>query len=168
MLDSQMKETAADAAVKDAAYRVTASELRQFVERAERIASEIADLREDAKDVFAEAKARGYDAKALRKLIALRKRDASEVAEEEAILDLYKEALGMGAPRRPEKSALGFLTGLGTPVPLTEKEEAAGYKAAFIGKDGTRCALGTGVNKGSIRVDADGIKAEVDKSNVTG
>jgi uncharacterized protein (UPF0335 family) len=90
-----MKETAADAAVKAAAYRVTAGELRQFVERYETLASDKVELGEQMKDVISEAKARGYDGKALRKLIALRKRDASEVAEEEAILDLYKSALGM-------------------------------------------------------------------------
>lgn len=94
MLDSRMKETAADAAVKDRAYSVTAGELRSFVERIERLAEEITDKRDDQKDVFAEARSRGYDTKALRKLIALRKRDASEVAEEEAVLALYKSALG--------------------------------------------------------------------------
>lgn len=77
-------------------YRVTAGELRQFVERYERLEAERKDLGEQMKDVMAEARARGYDAKVLRKLIALRKRDSSEVSEEEAILELYKQALGMG------------------------------------------------------------------------
>ena len=76
-------------------YRVTAGELRQFVERYERLEAEKKDLGEQMKDVMAEARARGYDVKVLRKLIALRKRDSSEVSEEEAILELYKEALGM-------------------------------------------------------------------------
>jgi uncharacterized protein (UPF0335 family) len=76
-------------------YRVTAGELRQFVERYERLEAERKDLGEQMKDVMAEARARGYDVKVLRKLIALRKRDSSEVSEEEAILELYKEALGM-------------------------------------------------------------------------
>jgi uncharacterized protein (UPF0335 family) len=76
-------------------YRVTAGELRQFVERYERLESERRDIAEQMKDVMAEAKARGYDVKVLKKLIALRKRDSSEVSEEEAILDLYKQALGM-------------------------------------------------------------------------
>lgn len=76
-------------------YRVTAGELRQFVERYERLEAERKDLGEQMKDVMAEARARGYDVKVLKKLIALRKRDSSEVSEEEAILDLYKEALGM-------------------------------------------------------------------------
>lgn len=76
-------------------YRVTAGELRQFVERYERLESERRDLGDQMKEVMAEARARGYDVKVLRKLIALRKRDSSEVSEEEAILELYKEALGM-------------------------------------------------------------------------
>lgn len=90
-----MKETAADAEVRENAYRVTAGELRQFVERYERLEAERRDLGDQMKEVMQEAKARGYDAKVLRKLIALRKRDSSEVSEENAILDLYLEALGM-------------------------------------------------------------------------
>ena len=76
-------------------YRVTAGELRQFVERYERLEAERKDLGEQMKDVMAEARARGYDVKVLKKLIALRKRDSAEISEEEAILELYKEALGM-------------------------------------------------------------------------
>ncbi len=76
-------------------YRVTAGELRQFVERYERLESERRDLGEQLKEVLAEARGRGYDVKVLRKLIALRKRDSAEVSEEEAILELYKQALGM-------------------------------------------------------------------------
>ena len=76
-------------------YRVTAAELRQFVERFERLDAEKRDLADLQKDVLAEARARGYDVKVLRKLIALRKRDSAEVSEEEAVLELYKQALGM-------------------------------------------------------------------------
>ncbi len=76
-------------------YRVTAGELRQFVERYERLEAERKDLAEQMKDVMAEARARGYDVKVLKKLIALRKRNSGEVSEEEAILELYKTALGM-------------------------------------------------------------------------
>ncbi len=79
----------------DATYRVTANELRQFVERIERLDSEKKDLAEQQKEVMAEAKARGYDTKVLRKVIALRKRDKDDIAEEEAVLEMYKEALGM-------------------------------------------------------------------------
>ncbi|WP_299882166.1 DUF2312 domain-containing protein [uncultured Sulfitobacter sp.] len=79
----------------DATYRVTANELRQFVERIERLDAEKRDLADQQKEVMAEAKARGYDTKVLRKVIALRKREPDDIAEEEAVLDMYKEALGM-------------------------------------------------------------------------
>lgn len=76
-------------------YRVTAGELRQFVERFERLDAEKKDIAEQQKEVMAEAKARGYDTKVIRKIIALRKRDEDDIAEEEAVLEMYKEALGM-------------------------------------------------------------------------
>ncbi|MEQ6247714.1 DUF2312 domain-containing protein [Sulfitobacter sp. HNIBRBA3233] len=79
----------------DANYRVTANELRQFVERIERLDAEKKDLAEQQKEVMAEAKSRGYDTKVLRKVIALRKREPDDIAEEEAVLEMYKEALGM-------------------------------------------------------------------------
>ncbi|MEQ6204305.1 DUF2312 domain-containing protein [Sulfitobacter sp. HNIBRBA2951] len=79
----------------DASYKVTANELRQFVERIERLDAEKKDLAEQQKEVMAEAKSRGYDTKVLRKVIALRKREPDDIAEEEAVLDMYKEALGM-------------------------------------------------------------------------
>jgi len=77
------------------AYDVTAEELRQFIERYEQLASEKADISEQMAEVLAEAKGRGYDVAALRKIVALRKRSADDIAEEEAVLDLYKAALGM-------------------------------------------------------------------------
>ena len=75
-------------------YRVTAGELRQFVERYERLEQEKRDLADQMKEVMAEARARGYDVKVLRKVVALRKRDLDERKEEEAILDLYLHAVG--------------------------------------------------------------------------
>ncbi|MCL4105520.1 UNVERIFIED_CONTAM: hypothetical protein GTU68_055651 [Idotea baltica] len=85
-----MSDTAADTS-----YRVTADELRQFIERMERLEAEKKDVADQQKEVMAEAKGRGYDTKVLRKLIALRRRDKEDLAEEEAVLELYKEALGM-------------------------------------------------------------------------
>lgn len=79
----------------DSSYRVTADELRQFVERYERLEMEKKDIAENQKEVMAEAKGRGYDVKVLRKVIALRKKSSDEIAEEEAVLEMYKEALGM-------------------------------------------------------------------------
>jgi uncharacterized protein (UPF0335 family) len=79
----------------DANYRVTANELRQFIERVERLEAEKKDIGEQIKEVMAEAKGRGYDTKVMRKVISLRKRDKDDIAEEEAVLEMYKEALGM-------------------------------------------------------------------------
>ena len=76
-------------------YTVTAEELRQFIERVEHFNAEISDLTESRKEVFTEAKGRGYDTKIMRKLIAIRKRRADDVAEEQAIMEMYLAALGM-------------------------------------------------------------------------
>ena len=76
-------------------YRVTAEELRQFVERFERLEIEKKDIGDQQKEVMAEAKSRGYDTRIMRKIVSLRKRDLEEVAEEEAVLSMYKTALGM-------------------------------------------------------------------------
>lgn len=79
----------------DSSYRITADELRQFVERYERLEIEKKDIADQQKEIMAEAKGRGYDTKVLRKIVALRKRDVNDIAEEEAVLAMYKEALGM-------------------------------------------------------------------------
>jgi uncharacterized protein (UPF0335 family) len=76
-------------------YSVTADELRQFIERFEQLESEKADVAEQQKELMAEAKGRGYDTKVMKKVIALRKRKPDEIAEEEAIMEMYKAALGM-------------------------------------------------------------------------
>ena len=76
-------------------YKVTAGELRQFVERIERLEAEKKDISEQVREVYAESKSRGYDQKALRAIISLRKKDKDEIAEQEAVLEMYKEALGM-------------------------------------------------------------------------
>ena len=76
-------------------YRVAGEELRQFVERFERLEIEKKDIADQQKEVMAEAKSRGYDTRIMRKIVSLRKRDLEEVAEEEAILSMYKTALGM-------------------------------------------------------------------------
>ena len=81
--------------MSDDPYNVTADELRQFIERFEQLDAEKKDISEQQKEVMAEAKGRGYDTKVMRKVIALRKRDKDDIAEEEAILDMYKAALGM-------------------------------------------------------------------------
>ncbi|WP_244867900.1 DUF2312 domain-containing protein [Vannielia litorea] len=90
-----IKETAADQDVKDKTHRVAAEELRSFIERFERLEAEKKDIADAQKEVMAEAKGRGYDTKVMRKIIALRKREPDDIAEEEAVLDMYKSALGM-------------------------------------------------------------------------
>ncbi len=76
-------------------YRVAADELRSFIERIERLDAEKKDIADQQKEVMAEAKSRGYDTKVMRKLVTMRKKDPQEISEEEAILELYREALGM-------------------------------------------------------------------------
>lgn len=90
-----MKETPEDIDVRNNVYAVAADEIRQFVERAEQLAAEKRDISEQEKELFAEAKGRGYSPKVMKKVIALRKRKPDDIAEEEAQLDLYKSALGM-------------------------------------------------------------------------
>lgn len=77
------------------AYNVTADELRQFIERFEQLQVEKDDVANQQKELMADAKGRGYDTKIMKKIISIRKRKADAVAEEEAILELYKSALGM-------------------------------------------------------------------------
>lgn len=77
------------------AYNVTADELRQFIERYEQLEAEKKDVTEQQKELMSEAKGRGYDTKVMRKIVALRKRKPDEIAEEEAVTEMYKAALGM-------------------------------------------------------------------------
>ena len=74
---------------------VTAAELRQFIERYEHLEVEKKDIADQQKEVMAEAKGRGYDAKIIRKIIAIRKRNKDDIAEEEAVMEVYMNALGM-------------------------------------------------------------------------
>ena len=87
--------TAGDYMMNDNAYNVTADELRSFIERYERLESEVKDIKDSQKEVMAEAKGRGYDTKVMRKVIALRKRNRDDIANEEAITEMYMQALGM-------------------------------------------------------------------------
>lgn len=73
----------------------TAGQLKAFIERIERLEEEKKSISDDIKDVYSEAKANGFDAKVLRMVVGLRKQDADERSEQEVILDLYLNALGM-------------------------------------------------------------------------
>jgi uncharacterized protein (UPF0335 family) len=74
---------------------VAADQLKSFIERIERLEEEKAALAGDIKEVFLEAKGNGFDTKAMRRILSLRKKDHAERQEEEAILELYMQALGM-------------------------------------------------------------------------
>ena len=76
---------------------MTNNQLQAIVERIEKLEDERSILAEDIKDIYLEAKSSGYDPKIIKKLVALRKKDPSKLAEEEALLDTYKAALGMSA-----------------------------------------------------------------------
>jgi uncharacterized protein (UPF0335 family) len=74
---------------------VHASQLRSIVERIERLEEEKKEVAEQIKEVYGEAKGNGFDTKILRKVVSLRKKSSDERSEEEAMLDLYLQALGM-------------------------------------------------------------------------
>lgn len=85
----------ADDITEPTSQTVAAGQLRAFIERIERLEEEKKTIADDIKEVFAEAKGTGFDTKAMRTIIRLRKKDKAEREEEESILDLYKTALGM-------------------------------------------------------------------------
>ncbi len=74
---------------------IAAQRLRSFIERVERLEEEKAALAADIREVYAEAKGDGFDVKTMRQIVRLRKLDSSDRAEQEALLDLYKAALGL-------------------------------------------------------------------------
>ena len=75
---------------------IAAKRLRAFIERIERLEEEKAALAAEIREVYAEAKGDGFDVKTMRQIVRLRKLDSSDRAEQEALLDLYKAALGLG------------------------------------------------------------------------
>lgn len=81
--------------ITESSNTVAAGQLRAFIERIERLEEEKKTIADDIKEVFAEAKGTGFDTKAMRTIIRLRKKDQAEREEEESILDLYMAALGM-------------------------------------------------------------------------
>lgn len=81
--------------ITDSSQTVAAGQLRAFIERVERLEEEKKTIGDDIKDVFAEMKGTGFDTKAVRTIIKLRKQDRAEREEAEAILDMYMNAIGM-------------------------------------------------------------------------
>lgn len=80
---------------KTKAGPISADRLRSFVERVENLEEERKSIGDDIRDIYSEAKGSGYDTKTIRKIVALRKMDAADRDEQEALLDVYKHALGM-------------------------------------------------------------------------
>ncbi len=80
-------------------------QLRQYIERVERLEQEKQDIADNIRDAFAEAKGNGFDVKIMRQIIKLRKMEASDRDEQDAILDLYKHALGMLPEFEPANAA---------------------------------------------------------------
>ena len=74
---------------------VTADQLRLFIERIERLEEEKKAMADDVRDVYAEAKANGYDTKTMRKIVALRKMETHARQEADALMDTYRKALGL-------------------------------------------------------------------------
>lgn len=81
--------------VTDPSQTIAAGQLRAFIERVERLEEEKATIAEDIRDVYTEMKGTGFDTKAVRAIVKLRKKDKAEREEEESILELYMTALGM-------------------------------------------------------------------------
>jgi len=90
-----MATSAAAAVPDDAAHRFAKDQLKAIVERIERLEEEKKTISDDIRDVYAEAKGNGFDTKALRTIVRMRKQDANERAEQETILETYMQALGM-------------------------------------------------------------------------
>lgn len=80
---------------QDSAETPTGMRLRSFIERIERLEEEKRVIADDVKEVYAEAKGQGFDVKTMRRIVALRKKDPDDRAEEDALLDTYLSALGM-------------------------------------------------------------------------
>jgi len=74
---------------------IAAEKLKSFVERIERLESEKTELAGDIREVYAEAKGSGFDTKIMRQIVRLRKMDSADRQEQEALLDVYKKAIGL-------------------------------------------------------------------------
>jgi uncharacterized protein (UPF0335 family) len=90
-----MATAAATAEKQEIAHHFAKDQLKAFVERVERLEEEKKTIADDIRDVYAEAKGTGFDVKALRTIVRLRKQDTDERKEQETILETYMHALGM-------------------------------------------------------------------------
>lgn len=141
-----------DGATKTAdVHGIAGDRLRSFIERIERLEAEKRALGEDIKAIYADAKATGFDPKIMRKIVALRSRDKDEIDEENTMLDLYCQALGM----------LPLFEAAEATKPATPKENPALRRAVKDFVDGipadTEVSLGVpGGNKMTIAKDKAG------------
>jgi uncharacterized protein (UPF0335 family) len=112
----------------NSAHRFAKDHLKAFVERVERLEEEKKALSDDIRDVYSEAKANGFDVKALRTIVRLRKQDVDERKEQEAILETYLHALGMLADTPLGQAAItratGNADGLDIPPELDRRKHA--------------------------------------------
>jgi uncharacterized protein (UPF0335 family) len=92
--ETTMPATAA-AATEETAHRFAKDQLKAIIERIERLEEEKKTTSDDIRDVYAEAKGTGFDIKALRTIVRMRKQDTDERREEQAVLEMYMNALGM-------------------------------------------------------------------------
>ncbi|MCS0497888.1 DUF2312 domain-containing protein [Ancylobacter sp. MQZ15Z-1] len=90
-----MSDQPKDQPLSDAPASFAKEQLKAFIERIERLEEEKKAIADDIKDVFAEAKGTGFDPKALKEILKIRRQDADQRAEHDAIVDLYLQALGM-------------------------------------------------------------------------
>ena len=134
-----------------------AGHLLAFIERIECLEETKREIAGDIKEVYAEAKGSGYDAKTMRAIIKMRALSADERAEQETLLDIYKAALGMldgtplgeaaiagvkGKSSFKDRVTAEIVSALGDPAPLDDEEKDKGYSAAFVHKSGARVTIG--------------------------
>lgn len=98
---------------------VAADQLRLFVERIERLEEEKKGIADDVKDVYQEAKSNGYDTKTMKKIVALRRMDASARQEADALLETYRDALGISNGFTPLEQAINDLKSTGVTISVS-------------------------------------------------
>jgi uncharacterized protein (UPF0335 family) len=124
---------------------VAQDQIRAFIERIERLEEEKQAIADDIKEVYAEAKGNGFDTKVLRQIIRIRKQDAAERMEQEALLELYMAALGMAVAPRDE--------GETTPRRTSSVQSAIADLRALAERDGTTISI---IHDGKETIIADG------------
>jgi uncharacterized protein (UPF0335 family) len=132
---------------------IAKDQLKSLVDRIERLEEEKKGLATDIKEIYLEAKSNGFDTKVLRKVISMRKLDRHQREEQQAMLDVYMNALGMLVDTPLGQAAMANDSGIrkalskfGKPVPLSEEEKANGDIAAFESKSG-RVSIGASLAK---------------------